>query len=75
MPVPQDRGLALVGNAHGPDHVAGGGVHGSLRRGQGGLPDLLGGVLDPSGAGEVLGELGVAVGQLIGSPVALTTPS
>ncbi len=66
MPVPQDRGLALVGDAHGPHHGVGSRVQGGLRRCQGGLPDLLGCVLDPPRMGEVLGELGVAAGQHVG---------
>ena len=58
----QDR-LALVGDAEGPElgpvvrrEAGAGGLEGRL-------PDLLGGVLDPAGLGEVLRELLVAPGR------------
>ena len=56
-----DQGLALVGDADGGHRLAGLGQAGA-HLGQGGphgLPDLGGVVLDPAGAGEVLGQLPV----------------
>ena len=61
-PVPDDGGLALVGD---PD--AGGLRVGAGERltagGDGRRPDVLRLVLDPAGAGEELGELAIAAGQ------------
>jgi hypothetical protein len=59
-PVPDHRRLPLVGDADAGD--AGRPVQGLAARGQGGLPDLLGDVLDPAGPRVVLRELGVAAG-------------
>src|SRR5664280_383192 len=66
LPVPQDRSLALVGDTHGPNYGVGGRVKGDPGRRLRGLPDLLGGMLNPPRVGEVLGELGVATGQDLG---------
>ena len=59
-----DHGLALVGHADGGHGVGGLGQPGADlgQRGPDGVPDLSGVVLDPPGAGVVLGEL--AVGQV-----------
>ena len=63
LAVPEQDRLALVGDA---DRLQLGGVVRRQRvagRLQGGLPDLLGRVLDPAGLGEVLRELLVALGR------------
>ena len=60
-PVEGDQRLALVGDAEGGNRVAPLGQAGA-ELGQGGahgLPDFRGVVLDPAGAGEVLGQLPV----------------
>ena len=66
LSVPQDGGLALVGDADGVHLRVGGRVQGSLRSALRGLPDLLGGVLESPWAWEVLGELGIAASQDLG---------
>ena len=64
--IPQHRGLALVGDADGGHEVVDGGAgarhHLRDRRGLRG-PDLLGVVLHPARAGEVLGELALRRGD------------
>src|SRR5690606_35110255 len=67
--VPEQRGLALVGDANGRDFFADHPrlAHRLTHRAAHALPDLLGVVLDPTGFGEVLGEL--TVGPPQGGPV------
>ncbi len=63
LAVPEDDGLALVGDADAPQ-LAAVDLRQRLPRGlERRLPDLLGRVLDPAGPGEVLGELLVAPGD------------
>ncbi len=61
LAVPEQHGLALVGDADG-GHLAVVRLERVPGRLQRRLPDLLGGVLDPARSGEVLGELLVALG-------------
>jgi hypothetical protein len=65
LPVPEDRRLALVGDADGAESPGGDSRGGDrLRRHAAGLlPDLLGVVLDPAGRGVVLGDLGVGAAE------------
>ncbi|SPL96118.1 Basic proline-rich protein precursor [[Actinomadura] parvosata subsp. kistnae] len=61
-PVPQDGGLALVGDAHAGRRPGGVAQRRGARR-EGGLPDVLGVVLDPAGPRKMLREFFVALGD------------
>ena len=63
LPVPDDRRLALVGDADGGDRPAGDRREDLLDGPVDAPPDLLGIVLDPAGPGEILGEFLVGGGD------------
>jgi hypothetical protein len=69
FPVPDDSRLALIGDADRGDRPAGDGGEGLLNGPVNAPPDLLGIVLDPSGAGEILRELFVSRGDGPAAPV------
>jgi hypothetical protein len=71
LPVPQDRGLALVGDADRRDVAA---AHARVAEGFAGggerdPPDLLGVVLDPAGLRKMLGQLAIAAAENVSAGV------